>query len=144
MSCFLIAGIVAKTTAQTSAVAPQMPWAESQLLAPAVLADLLKTGESNKPVIFNMGTVEDIKSAKHIGALSNELNAVKLKAALQGVAKNNTVVIYCGCCPFAKCPNIRPAFLALTRAGYTNVKVLNLPVNLKTNWINNGYPLAGN
>jgi len=53
------------------------------------------------------------------------------------------MVIYCGCCPFTKCPNIRPAFQQLKKMGFTNVKVLDLPVNLQTNWIAIGYPLAG-
>lgn len=149
LCCFLIAGIVFKAQAQTSAGAPQAlaaanPWADNQLIEPSLLAGILKTGGNNSPLIFNMGIVEDIKGAKHIGALTNEINAESLKTALHGIAKTKPIIIYCGCCPFAKCPNIRPAFLELKKLGFTNVQVLNLPVNLKTNWINKGYPLANN
>lgn len=149
VSFALIAGMAFKAQAQTSVGAPQAltpanPWADNQLLEPALLADMLKTGGNNYPLIFNMGTVDDIKGAKHIGALSNAVNAEILKTTLHGVAKTKPIIIYCGCCPFAKCPNIRPAFLELKKLGFTNVQVLNLPVNLKTNWVNKGYPLANN
>jgi hypothetical protein len=32
-----------------------------------------------------------------------------LKKAVAGLAKARPV-LYCGCCPMTKCPNIRPAF----------------------------------
>jgi hypothetical protein len=34
------------------------------------------------------------------------------------------VVIYCGCCPLDKCPNVRPAFTLLKTMGFTNLHVL--------------------
>ena len=118
------------------------PWNESQVLEPSVLADQIKTGRTNMPLILNIGAVEDIKGAKHIGAVNDAKNLEQLKSAVAALPKNTSIVIYCGCCPFAKCPNIRPAFLELKKSGFTNVKLLNLPTNLKTNWIANGYPLA--
>lgn len=133
--------------AQTSAVpittlGPKNPWTDSQLMEPATLAAEIKAEEAEKPVILNIGAVEDIKGAIHIGAVSNADNIAKLKSTVAGIAKNKVIVIYCGCCPFAKCPNIRPAFSELQKLGYSNVKLLNLPVNLNTNWTAKGYPLA--
>ena len=147
--CCLIAilnGTSAK--AQTSpgaipALGVSDPWTDSQLLQPSVLAGELKDAGANSLVIFNIGAVEDIKGAKHIGAASTAANLEKLKSTVGALPKNTAMVIYCGCCPFSKCPNIRPAFLELKKLGFTNVKVLNLPTNLKTNWIAKGYPLAG-
>jgi hypothetical protein len=37
-------------------------------------------------------------------------------------------------------PNIRPAFNALVEMGFKNVKILDLPKNVKTNWIDHNYP----
>ena len=133
--------------AQTSPVAtPTLgisnPWTDSQLMEPSALANNFKDAKSKSPVIFNIGAVEDIKGAKHIGAVNNAENLEKLKRAVAALPKNTAIVIYCGCCPFTKCPNIRPAFLELQKLGFTNVKLLNLPTNLKTNWIAKGYPLA--
>jgi hypothetical protein len=147
--CILITGLWAsETKAQTSAVAmPSVlnnyPWTGSELIEPSVLADMLTKSTKNAPVIFNIGAVENIKGAKHIGAVSNAENMKTLKGTVSALPKNTAIVIYCGCCPFTKCPNIRPAFLELQKGGFTNVKLLNMPVNLKTNWIAHGYPLSG-
>ncbi|MDB5851756.1 MAG: hypothetical protein JWP29_5508 [Rhodoferax sp.] len=147
--CMLITGLCAsETKAQTSPVAmPSLlndyPWTDSELIEPSVLAAMITKNPANMPVIFNIGAVEDIKGAKHIGAVSNAENMKTLKSNVSALPKNAAIVIYCGCCPFTKCPNIRPAFLELKKWGFTNVKLLNLPVNLKTNWISHGYPLSG-
>jgi hypothetical protein len=144
----LITGLTGITSkAQTSPVAtPTLgisnPWTDSQLMEPSALVGNFKDAESRSPVIFNIGAVEDIKGARHIGAVSNAENLEKLKRAVAALPKNTAMVIYCGCCPFTKCPNIRPAFLELEKLGFTNVRLLNLPTNLKTNWIAKGYPLA--
>jgi hypothetical protein len=144
----LITGLwVSETKAQTSAVAistlNNYPWTDSNLIEPSVLAAMLAKSPANSPVIFNIGAVEDIKGAKHIGAVSTADNMKTLKSNVSALPKNTAIVIYCGCCPFTKCPNIRPAFLELQKLGFTNVKLLNMPVNLKTNWISHGYPLSG-
>lgn len=118
------------------------PWNEKELLEPAVLAGGIKDGKVNIPVVFNIGAVEDIKGARHIGPVNNAENLEKFKTAIAGLPKNTAIVIYCGCCPFTKCPNIRPAFTELKKAGFTDIKLLNLATNLKTNWIAMGYPLA--
>lgn len=133
-------------TAQTSAMpmpalGPVNPWNDGNLLEPAVLAAQIKSG-AGIPVILNIGAVEDIKGARHVGPVNNPENLVKLKQEINGISKTTVIVIYCGCCPFVKCPNIRPAFNLLQKEGFSNIKLLNLPKNLQTNWISAGYPLA--
>ena len=146
--CLLLVGLtIFNTHAQTSPQTMPMlgtsnPWSAGELFEPSLLAEEIKAGATNTPLILNIGAVEDIKGAKHIGAVSNAENLEKLRKAVNGLPKNTPIVIYCGCCPFAKCPNIRPAFAELKKSGFTEVKLLNLPVNLKTNWIAKGYPLA--
>jgi len=49
-------------------------------------------------------------------------------------------VIYCGCCPLERCPNIRPAFVALRQMGFTNVRVLLLPNSFEADWAGKGLP----
>ncbi|HEY4324511.1 MAG TPA: rhodanese-like domain-containing protein [Mucilaginibacter sp.] len=120
------------------------PWKDSQLIEPAGLADVINNPKTDVPVIFNIGSVEDVKDAKHIGPVSNVAEMEKFKREVNSLPRNSEIIIYCGCCPFAKCPNIRPAFFELTKLGFTNIKVLNLAANLKTNWISKGYPLANN
>ncbi|MBD1392941.1 rhodanese-like domain-containing protein [Mucilaginibacter glaciei] len=137
-----------KVVAQTSPVAvPSVlnnyPWTDTELMEPADLAASLKEAPAKWPAILNIGAVEDVKGAKHIGAVGKEENMKALKSAVAALKKNTVIIIYCGCCPFAKCPNIRPAFMELKKMGFTHVKLLNLPVNLQTNWVAKGYPLAG-
>jgi hypothetical protein len=50
-------------------------------------------------------------------------------------------VVYCGCCPWDKCPNLKPALDTLRAMGFTRVKALYIPVNLAQDWTAKGYPI---
>jgi thiosulfate/3-mercaptopyruvate sulfurtransferase len=117
------------------------PWAPNELLAPAELAAQL-AGKGPAPAIFDMGPAGTIKGAQKIGPAQEEESLQKLKAALAGLPKDQPVVVYCGCCPFEPCPNIRPAFKLLKAEGFTQPRLLNLAHNLKADWIDPGYPMA--
>ncbi|HEY1006349.1 MAG TPA: rhodanese-like domain-containing protein [Sphingobacteriaceae bacterium] len=118
------------------------PWTKSQLMEPAVLAGILRDPKADKPLIYNIGLVDDIQGAIHMGGVSEKANLERFRKAISVLPKNSRVVVYCGCCPFSRCPNIRPAFRALQAAGLKNGRLLHLPVNIKTDWISKGYPLA--
>jgi thiosulfate/3-mercaptopyruvate sulfurtransferase len=124
-------------SAQTSS----KPWTEDQLQDPEALANILRNPAAKQPAIFNIGPMENIKGAINIGPTKDKNNLAKLKQALSAVPKDKTVIIYCGCCPFRVCPNIRPAFELLKEMKFTRPKLLNLPHNLKTNWIDPGFPM---
>ena len=137
------------TTETHAQIPPQSPsleakhWKDSQLIEPSVLASALKANTSHA-IIFNMGPMEDIKGAKHIGPGKDAESIEKLQKAVASLPKNSEIIVYCGCCPLeSKCPNAKPAYNELIKLGFTNVKVINLATNLKTNWINEGYPLTG-
>lgn len=130
----------AQVSASMSMPGAGTPWKPTELMEPGELNYVIKANKA--PVIFNIGSVEDIKGAIHIGPVSEAANLEKFKTALVAHAKSTEIVIYCGCCPFGKCPNIRPPYKLLKDLGYTNVKVLNLYVNLRNNWTSAGYPLA--
>jgi hypothetical protein len=51
-------------------------------------------------------------------------------------------VVYCGCCPYEHCPNVRPAVAVLKEMKFTNFKLLNLEKNIKTDWLDKGFPAA--
>ena len=118
-------------------------WTQKDLMQPADLAASIANPKSKKVHIFNIGVVEDIKGAKNIGGASDKANLEKFKQELSKLSKSSQVVVYCGCCPFERCPNIRPAFNLMRGMGFINGKLLNIPTNLKQNWIDKGYPLAG-
>jgi thiosulfate/3-mercaptopyruvate sulfurtransferase len=119
----------------------QEPWTEKQLIAPAELARILNDPNELKPVIFSIGPSGTIKSAIELGPASDQKNLDKLKIWLTKLPKDGNIVIYCGCCPFEHCPNIRPAFKLLNERKFTNAKLLSLEHNLKADWIDKGYPM---
>ena len=146
LSALMITGFANIAKAQTSpkempTLSPKNPWTNKELISPARLNFIITHPQSKIPVILNIGAVEDIKDAAHIGPVDKPENMKKLQAVLHTLPKNKPIVIYCGCCPFAKCPNIRPAFNELKAEGFTDVHLLNLPQNLETNWIKKGYTM---
>ena len=64
-----------------------------------------------------------------------------LEAAAQAWPRDRSVVVYCGCCPFKQCPNIRPAFAALKRMGFTRLRLLELDPDFRTDWLQKGLPV---
>jgi rhodanese-related sulfurtransferase len=63
-----------------------------------------------------------------------------LKQAVAKLPRDREILIYCGCCPWDKCPNMQPAFEALRAMGFTNAKGVYMPENFKTDWLDKGYP----
>ena len=117
------------------------PWTDKQLKDPAILAATIADPKAPRPVIFNIGPVQQIKGAIAIGPATKPDNLEKLKQQLAKLPKDKEVIIYCGCCPYSRCPNVRPAFELLKKLKFTNAKLLNLPSNLNDDWISKEYPL---
>jgi hypothetical protein len=65
-----------------------------------------------------------------------------LRERASGLQKERLIVIYCGCCPWGRCPNIRPAYEQLQSLGFKHVNVLYLANNFGSDWVNKGYPVA--
>jgi hypothetical protein len=104
----------------------------------------VKNIESNKdlPTIYCVGPGVVIPNSIDIGATNDENNLKKFKDSLSNLPRNTNIVIYCGCCPFEHCPNVRPALALLQQMKFTNYHLLNLPHNIKVDWIEKGYPQA--
>ncbi len=120
------------------------PWKPAQVLHPAELVQLLQ-GEK-PPVIFMVGprllyNGDHIRGALYAGPAGTPAGIELLKQQAGQVRKDAGIVLYCGCCPMEKCPNIRPAFTTLNDAGYTDVRILEVPTNLHTDWTAKGYPV---
>ena len=117
----------------------QDPWNNNQLVNPADLAAKIEKGQAGNLLILNIGPDAVIKGSVNIGPGQDAENIDKLKAYLQSVPKDKEVILYCGCCPFSRCPNIRPAFKTLAELGFVNRKLLDIPKNIKANWLDKGY-----
>jgi hypothetical protein len=140
----ILAGFTAASFAQDqpaqNARTKTEPWTQSQLMAPKVLAHKISDHQTKDMLILCVGPMALIKGSVDIGPAENPANLQKLKNYLKDVKKDKEVVIYCGCCPFDRCPNIRPAFKVLNEMGFKNAKLLNLSHNIKTDWLDKGYP----
>lgn len=119
----------------------QDPWTPQQLLNPSELAKVLNNPKAPQPLIYSIGMQAIIKGSIDIGPAMRKDNLNKLKTQLDKLPKNAQIVIYCGCCPFDRCPNIRPAMELLKNMQFKNYKLLNLPQNIKVDWIDPGYPI---
>jgi thiosulfate/3-mercaptopyruvate sulfurtransferase len=117
------------------------PWTDKELKDPAALAATILNPKAAQPIILNIGPVQQIKGAVAIGPTGVQGNLDKLKQHLAKVPKDKEIIIYCGCCPFHRCPNVRPAFELLKKLKFTKAKLLNLPHNLTDDWISKGYPM---
>ncbi len=122
------------------------PWTSGELLQPAELAKAIESGHA--PIILS-AAFPVLYRGKHIvhainaGPTSKPEGIEALKNAVANLPKDADVVIYCGCCPMLKCPNIRPAYRTLKELGFTHVRVLNLETNLHQDWVAKGYPAEG-
>ncbi len=118
------------------------PWTPQQLLAPADIAKVLNDPNSPQPIVYCIGMQAIVKGSIDIGPAMKEENLNKLKQKLINLPKKSQIVVYCGCCPFSRCPNVRPAMELLKSMQFTNYKLLNLPQNIKVDWIDKGYPMS--
>jgi len=127
-----------RVTAQNSSE----PWTQQQLLAPSALAKTINNTKAAQPLVYCIGPQAIIKNSIEIGSAQVPSNLKNFKQQISRLPKNANIVIYCGCCPFDVCPNVRPAVNLLKEMKFTNFKLLNLPRNIKVDWIDQGYPVA--
>ena len=139
---FFAATLSLSAFSQTSNTAGKDPWTKDQLLEPADLAKTLNNANSPQPMIFCIGPQSVIKGSIYIGPAKDKENLNTFKEKLGKLPKDANIVIYCGCCPFDRCPNIRPAFELLNKMQFKNHKLLDLPHNIKVDWIDHGYPVT--
>lgn len=116
------------------------PWKSTQLMAPQVLADLLARPKGEQPLVISVGPAASIPGSIEVGPTNEKENLLALEKLVSQEPKGRRIILYCGCCPFGKCPNIPPAFQLLNQLGFTEHQLLDLPRNLKADWIDKGYP----
>jgi hypothetical protein len=89
-------------------------------------------------VLYRQG---HIPGASLHGPASTPQGLSELKRWAESLPRATDLVIYCGCCPIADCPNLRPGFEALRTIGFKRLRVLILPNNFGTDWVAKGYPV---
>ena len=133
---------------QTNQVRPEppAPWQDNQVIEPEQLVKSLSAAKGGKPLVLCVGFPVlyqggHIVGAKFAGPAAKPEGIQALKRAVQGLPRDAQIVVYCGCCPWERCPNVRPAFSTLQDLGFTNVKVLSIPTNFREDWIARGFPI---
>ncbi len=119
------------------------PWSKAELLQPAELAASLNS--AHPPVILCTAfsvlyRSKRIPHAIEAGPGSKPEGLALLKKAAAGLPKDADIVLYCGCCPMDRCPNIRPAYRTLREMGFQHIRVLEIPHNMHEDWFGKGYP----
>ncbi len=120
------------------------PWTENDIILPETLKNELKSN-NKKPMLIQMGfkmlyDQSHIPGSVYAGPAFKDNGIEALKETLQNVDHNKNIILYCGCCKWVDCPNIRPAFKAVKEMGFKNAKVLYLKDTFMIDWVNKGYP----
>jgi len=118
---------------------------DSALIQPDALVKILQTNAGAKPLILQVGFQKlyqqaHIPGAEYVGAANDGPGIQNLDKHVGSLPKNKAIVLYCGCCPWWHCPNVRPAYELLHSMGFTNVKVLYIAQNFGADWVDKGYP----
>jgi rhodanese-related sulfurtransferase len=141
----LVLMAVCASVAPAAAQATSIPAAGQ--ISPEDLVKLLQSTNSEKPLLFQVGShvlyaQAHIPGSEYLGPGSNDAGLHSLRKRVAALPRNKFIVLYCGCCPWGHCPNVKPAHDALHTLGFTNVKVLYIADNFGTNWVDKGYPTA--
>jgi len=119
----------------------------ANLVQPADWATQVKDGSAAKTLMLHVGfkTMFDqahIPGSEYAGPGNTGAGLQVLRDRVAGLAKGAPILIYCGCCPWSRCPNVAAAYDALVELGFTNVKAIIINDNFGTDWVDKGYPTA--
>lgn len=131
--------------AKNPSPASEWPPSSSELIRPEELARALRS--SAKPTVFNVGPrviylQAHIPGSEYIGPTAETEAREKLRARAASLPHDAFLVIYCGCCAWEHCPNVRPAYQELKQMGFTRLKVLYIANSFGSDWVEKGYPTA--
>ena len=118
---------------------------KAQQMQPADLAEMLKASGVDRPQVLQVGShvmfeQAHIPGSQYAGPGSQTAGLQLLEKAVASSPKGKLIVLYCGCCPWNRCPNVGPAYKKLQDLGFTNVKVLYIANNFGDDWVAKGYP----
>lgn len=118
----------------------------AQLLQPEELNRMLHASGADKPLMLQVGSrvlfdQAHIPGSEYVGPGSQPAGLQQLQKRVAPLTRKTPIVLYCGCCPWNRCPNVAPAFRLLKKLGFTSVKVLYLADNFGVDWASKGYPV---
>ncbi len=131
----------------TAKSAAQSTLKDAHLIEPEELAKKISGPKEAVPTIFYVGYAVlfrggHIPGSQFAGPGATKEGIDQLKSLAYPLALDREIVIYCGCCPFDKCPNILPAYRALLEMGFKRVEILNLPQSFAHDWVEKSLPVV--
>jgi thiosulfate/3-mercaptopyruvate sulfurtransferase len=143
----LILGIAAIALASLAFTDQASLTPASRLINPDELVRILQSAQSEKPLVIQVGshvlyTQAHIPASEYVGPASSESGLQSLRKRVESLPQNKFIVLYCGCCPWSHCPNVKPAEDALHAMGFSKVKILYIADNFGADWVDKGYPVA--
>jgi Rhodanese-related sulfurtransferase len=138
--------LIAVCVSVASAAAQATSTPAARQITPEDLLKLLQS-KSKKPLLLHVGShvlyaQAHIPGSEYLGPGSDDAGLQRLRKRVAALPRTRFIVLYCGCCPWDHCPNIKPADDALHALGFTDVKVLYIANNFGTDWVDKGYPTA--
>ncbi|HEV2299215.1 MAG TPA: hypothetical protein VGR72_11940 [Candidatus Acidoferrales bacterium] len=130
--------------ASSAQAAPE--WKDARQISAPELVKRIAGPEAQRPVVLQVGyhvlyEGAHIPGAIFAGPAASATGLVLLRAEAGRIPRNKEVVIYCGCCPWEKRPNVHPAYDELREMRFTNLVVLLIPHDFHQDWIVPGYPV---
>ena len=145
--CALLAFGVAPSAPAAPPEKAAASWDDAKRMSIDELARLLKDPAAAKPEMLHVGfrvlyVQAHIPGSRFAGPGASPAGLEALRKAVAAVPKTKTVVLYCGCCPWERCPNMEQPWRLLVAAGFTDVRVLYIPTNFGRDWVGKGHPSA--
>ena len=117
------------------------------LIQAGELAKLLAASTAERPLLIQVGShvlyeEAHIPGSEYIGPADSAAGLGRLRQRLQPVTRKKFIVLYCGCCPWSHCPNIKPAWDMARSMGFSKIKALYIADNFGADWLDKGYPVA--
>ena len=82
-----------------------------------------------------------IPGALYAGPGSRAEGLDLLKKAVEKLPRDGEIIVYCGCCPWDRCPNVKPAMELLKEMGFTHAKAMYVETSFAKDWTEKGYPV---
>src|SRR5580698_3302514 len=118
------------------------------LLTIALAADLAVqvAAKGAHPAIIHVGPNvlyrgKHIPGAVYAGPASRPEGLELLKQAVDKLPRDTEIILYCGCCPWGNCPNVKPAMALLQEMGFTHAKAMYVETGFGREWTDKGYPV---
>jgi hypothetical protein len=116
------------------------------LMQPEEVVKLLSGPAAKRPALVHVGFQVlyrggHIPGSVYAGPAAKPEGLAALKKALEPLPRQKAVVLYCGCCPWNVCPNVRPAYRTARAMGFQNVKLLVIRQDLNKDWAARGFPI---